>query len=244
MILNTDILVAVGTVPGREHARLSRNNQDGLAVRVRGDRLVAVVTDGCSSGAFSEVGARLGAAWLADAALTEDSPVAVFDAALSRLDALAPAASSARAAFVADYLLFTALVAVVTPERVRIYGVGDGVYAAANGDDCAITALDAGPDNAPPYLAYRLLESARLERFSGELSPTVHLDGPADFDGLLIGSDGVGDLPSGDGSVRELLVAPALARNTSLLQKRLNVLGPRRGQLPDDTTAVLLRRRS
>src|SRR6185436_1203362 len=57
--------VATGTVTGREHLRLRRNNQDGLAVRVQPARIVAVVCDGCSAGGSNEVGARLGAGWTA-----------------------------------------------------------------------------------------------------------------------------------------------------------------------------------
>jgi len=241
MILNADILVSAGTVPGREHTRLSRNNQDGLAIRAHNNRLVAVITDGCSSGTFSEVGARLGAAWLADAALHTDSPAAALDTLLTRLDTLAPT-GDARVPFVADYLLFTALVAIVTPDRALIYGLGDGLCAIRTPTGAALSALDAGPDNAPPYLGYRLLDPTALARFDGELSPVVHSDGPADFDALLIGSDGLSDLPPE--ALLDLLTAPAHGRNASLLQKRLNALGPRKGQLPDDTTAVLLRSRS
>src|SRR4051794_29186626 len=56
--------VATGSVTGREHRRVQRNNQDGLAVRVEPERIVAAVCDGCSSGTSSEVGARLGAAFI------------------------------------------------------------------------------------------------------------------------------------------------------------------------------------
>src|SRR5687767_12676541 len=57
--------LTTASVLGREHARLFRNNQDGVAARVEDGIAVAVVTDGCGSGTSSEVGARLGARFLA-----------------------------------------------------------------------------------------------------------------------------------------------------------------------------------
>jgi len=56
--------VAAGTIIGREHVRLGKNNQDKVIVSVRDDSIVAVVTDGCGSGNSSEVGAALIATWL------------------------------------------------------------------------------------------------------------------------------------------------------------------------------------
>lgn len=240
--MKTEFVISVGTLPGAEHRRLSCNNQDGLAVRRGGGALVAAVTDGCSEGRFSEVGARLAAGWLAADGLAlieegglDDLPERLCDALLARLEALAPA--RVRAAFVAEYLLFTCLVAAVTDDRVLVFGLGDGVVACRRDGAGSIAALDAGVDNAPPYLGYRLLDPALLSSDPGALAPAVHLDGPADFDALLIGTDGLPHLP--EGALEGLLADPAHARNPSLLQKRLRASGR---SLPDDTTAVLLRR--
>ena len=65
--LSASFAIAGGTVLGTEHRHALRNNQDALAFRETEDALIVVVTDGCSSGHSSEVGARLGAAWLAAA---------------------------------------------------------------------------------------------------------------------------------------------------------------------------------
>src|SRR4051812_34679374 len=65
--MNTKVIAA--TVTGARHLRMARNGQDAAAVwavgevsAVAADEVaVAVVCDGCSAGASSEVGARLGA---------------------------------------------------------------------------------------------------------------------------------------------------------------------------------------
>ena len=236
----TKYQIAAGSLPGAEHRRLGRNNQDAVAVRCGESALVAALTDGCSGGCYSEVGARLAAGWLAADGLAMAAegdlaalPERLLDALLKRLEGLLPAGD--RADFVADYLLFTCLIAVVTEGRALVFGLGDGVVASAGGEAPGVAVIEAG--DAPPYLGYRLLDPALLTPAPGDLGPAIYLDGPADFEALLIGSDGLGDLP--DGVLDGFLGDPAYARNPSLLQKRLRACG--RG-LPDDSSAVLLRR--
>ncbi len=52
--------IAAGSVTGQRHLAARRNNQDAFAWWSGRDGLVAVVCDGCSGGAHSEVGAKLG----------------------------------------------------------------------------------------------------------------------------------------------------------------------------------------
>src|SRR5262249_22450485 len=144
-----------GTVMGGEHRRALRNNQDGLALSRDGAWCAVVVTDGCSSGRSSEVGARLGAAWLAQA-ITRAAPQASSASALAEEIAsgfgswlrslLAAFPEERHGELVAEMLLFSFLAAVVGPERAMVFGIGDGVVAR----DGVTTALSAGPDNAPP----------------------------------------------------------------------------------------------
>jgi len=54
------------SVIGARHQHAGRNGQDAAATFVGEGIAVAVVCDGCSSGASSEVGARLGARWFAE----------------------------------------------------------------------------------------------------------------------------------------------------------------------------------
>ena len=57
--MNTN--TAAASVIGARHQRAGRNGQDAAVVVTGEDVAIAVVCDGCSSGASSEVGARLGA---------------------------------------------------------------------------------------------------------------------------------------------------------------------------------------
>ena len=246
-----EFLASGGTVVGVDHRRALRNNQDGLAF-ANGERWqIVVVTDGCSSGRASEVGARLGAAYLAARTLdvapraldAQAAASGVAAAALAWLDGIASSFGDARRQdALADMLLFTFLVAAVGPERAFVFGVGDGVVS-LNG---VTLALDAGPDNAPPYLAYGLLGPAP--------TPIVHVDVPArDVRTLVVATDGAVELLARagealDGGARQRGLDQfeedaAYLKNASLLQKRLVVIGERHGRLHDDTTIGLLRRK-
>lgn len=232
--LLSDFVGAVATVVGREHVRLGRNNQDAAALVARDDRLILAVTDGCSSGRSSEVGARFGAAWLArnaggllDGASFDASARSLTRALAGALGELARLFGAVEPGVVEHHLLFSFLVAVIGAEQAVLVGVGDGVHA-VNG---ARVVLDPGPENAPPYVAYALL--------GADVTPRVHWSGPtASLRSLALGSDGAA------GVLDELAAHPALEKNPSLLQKRLNVLARERVLFDDATLGVLVRRRA
>jgi Protein phosphatase 2C len=229
-----EFVVAVGSVTGREHTRLHRNNQDGLAARVEPERILTAVCDGCSGGRSSEVGARLGAAWivaslpriLADRPDEAELASALADDLLDYLRQIA-AGLGGSPEVVRDYLLFTFLAAVIEPDRALVIGLGDGLFAA----DGERRVIDPGPDNAPPYLAYRLVDPALLTA-PPDLTPRLHLRAGT-LDSLVLATDGAAALSPGE------LDHPLYARNPSLLQKRLNAAERRLG---DDTSLVLVRR--
>ena len=244
--------VAAGSVMGREHARLQRNNQDGVAVRVSPECIVAVVADGCGSGRYSEVGARLGAAWivahlprlLAEASDAASLAARLTDELAGYLRTIADGLGGTPEVL-HDYFLFTFLAAIVEPARTLVLGVGDGVVSV----DGVASWLDAGPDNAPPYVAYRLLDDPRLA-----VVPQVHHDGATNgLRSLIIGTDGLGELearqyePLSDGrlsgGLQQLADDPKTLANPSLVHKRLCALGERHRRLRDDTTLVVIRRR-
>ncbi len=244
------VVPRLGSLLGREHARIGRNNQDACAAGAGLGWHVVAVTDGCSGGASSEVGARLGAAFLAAQApllLATHSDTAVAARAIT--DALAAllvalvagcARPSARSTFVADHLLFSFLVAAVGPARAVIFGIGDGVIL-ADGDACC---LDPGPDNAPAYLGYRLVPPEALEppMSPGALEPQVHLDRPrAGLSVVGVSTDGLGEVLARDrAAAMALLDGPHDRSNPSLLGKRLRALGARGLAPADDTTLALL----
>lgn len=256
----TELLSA--TIPGSEHLRLNRNNQDGLAAWRGRHGVVAVVTDGCSQGRHSEVGAQLGARFLAAAIGRRLSPgqdptdarwIASWSNALLRwlgsMSQVLAIDAQEREGVVADYLLFTFLVAIVTPRRTAIIGVGDGAWSV--GDETIF--IDSGPKNAPPYLAYALVDALRGE-LGAELRPRVHFCAESrDIDSLLIATDGLRDLqryaarPMRDGlpagGISELLRRARRSKNPSLLQKRLRAIAEQAGPLRDDLTMALLSQR-
>jgi hypothetical protein len=231
-----DFAVAAGSVAGREHTRLHRNNQDGVAALVEPGRIVAAVCDGCSAGRSSEVGARLGAAWivaslpriLADRPDESELGERLAAGLVEYLRQIA-AGLGGGPAVVRDYLLFTFLAAVVEPERALILGLGDGLFAV----DGERRVLDPGPENAPAYLGYRLVDPAQLHA-PPSLDPKLHLRA-ATVDSLVLATDGAAAL------LPHELDAPLYAHNPSLAQKRLNAIERR---LDDDTSLVVIRRRA
>ncbi len=274
-----------GSVRGREHQRLGKNNQDAVVISRSAAWLVAVVADGCSGGDHTEIGAHLGARWLAawiphllrrDEDPADPRTAARLGDGLARyladlLKSLHPAdpypgseshpgyfaAGSAKdsqedprsveiLSDIQNLLLFGFLVAIVGRERTAILGVGDGLLS-VNG---SVVEIDPGPENAPPYLAYRLVGGSLADAVP--TTPRVHFAGPtAAIDTILIATDGARDLQARatqtlrDGAVGDVAQFEDDDRylnNPSLLQKRLRRLGDTEGLLPDDTTIALLRR--
>lgn len=231
-----------GSVAGREHRRLGRNNQDGYAITARRDRLVAVVTDGCSASPASEVGARLGAlaiaSWLLAAPPLAGASASALAAGLgAALDALHRGVVSLLGGTtertVRDLLLFGFLAALVERDVLMILGLGDGLHQIGS----SRTILDPGPDNAPAYAAYRLLPRSRLSR-EVRLEVRVHVERLGPLERVLIATDGAASLGP---HLDEIVHEPRYARNPTLLQRRLNALVQRPGLLADDTTVITIR---
>lgn len=251
MTLTGSFLAVAGSVTGRDHRRAERDGQDGHAVVATEDVVAAIVTDGCSSGRASEIGARVGAAWLAalveqrfrgmgdtDTAALEAAAADVTGEVLARLELLArsfDAAGEIRAARVDQSLLFGFLVALVTPVTAMVFGIGDGIVMV----DGVVTVLDPGPENAPPYLAYGLVGGSRAC-----IEPRIHFVGPtASVEVLAVATDGAAPLVhAGDAALPALAADPRYVKNPSLLRKRLIVLSDR-GTFSDDATLAVIQRR-
>ncbi|HSD89286.1 MAG TPA: protein phosphatase 2C domain-containing protein [Kofleriaceae bacterium] len=178
---------AAAAVLGARHARVARNGQDAVAVWVGAgaSAAVVIVCDGCSSGASSEVGARLGASLFARAvgrrisAGASVADAATWDAARREVVAifadLFERMHGDRLATIRDSFLFTIVAAAMTPNAAAVWALGDGVY--SFGDDTR----ELGPfaDNEPPYLAYDLLGDAHSAHFETREADTI-----------IIGTDG------------------------------------------------------
>ncbi len=245
MTLSARFAAAAGSVTGREHRRAERDGQDGHALVVSEHVVAAIVTDGCSSGRSSEIGARIGASWLA-ALITQRFGATVIDgelgvraaadditrALLLRLELLARSLDPLGvidAARIDDALLFGFLAAVVTPSTTIVFGIGDGIVVI---DDDVIS-IDPGPENAPPYAAYGLLEDTPRE-------PRVHFVGAtADVDVVAVATDGLAPIVT---TLPALASDRRYAMNASLLRKRLVVLSDG-GSFSDDATVAVVSRR-
>lgn len=228
-------VLRAGSVIGREHVRLGKNNQDGVCVLARGDQLVAVVTDGCSSQPYSEVGARLGARAMASltAALAHvplrELPAVAMDHLTTWLEGLAGGVSvDEREVVLEQYGLFTVLCAVVRGDEVVVFGAGDGAVLI----DDRVVRLDSGEANAPAYLGYRLV--------GRPIAPSVHHHGPATR--VALATDGLDPWLAADAARwSQLLDEPLLRTNPVHLQRRLNVLSQTE-RLSDDTTMAVIAR--
>ncbi len=236
------LAAVTGSVSGRDHRRALRDGQDGVGLLATPGVTAVIVTDGCSSGRTSEVGARLGAAWLVEllsrgfaGADPAEAARDVTRALVRRLRVVARS-MSARGGIdpqvVGDMLLFGFLAAVVTPESAIVFGVGDGIVWV----DGRTTRIDPGPDNAPTYPAYALLGAT--------IEPRIfHLGRASAVDASAIATDGADELlePESDPSLDALVTDERLLSNPSLLRKRLVALSDR-GRFRDDATIGIVRR--
>ncbi|MDQ3265464.1 MAG: protein phosphatase 2C domain-containing protein [Myxococcota bacterium] len=226
--------IAAGSVVGRTHSLAGRNNQDAFAWRTGARGLVAAVADGCSSGAFTELGARVGVelfvqrVWLG---LEKDPPrpadllARAAEEVVAHLDQLTHLMGGARAERVESCFLFTLVGAFLLPEEGWLFSVGDGVV----GINGQLRSLGPFAHNAPPYLGYRLLGA----RVPLRIEP-LPLNG---LQSLLLGTDGVLDLPD-----VASLVDDRVFTNRDMLRRRLTVVSRQTGRLLDDTTLVAIRR--
>ena len=270
----SDFEIATGTVAGTEHTRVGKHNQDALCVRRDEKRIVAVVCDGCSSGAtgssHNELGARFGANLVAtevwhDIANGVDEPSwpLVRYRAVDKLRTMVsymgglPGGNAdlglSRSELVGDMFLFTILVACITPTRATFAAIGDGTPI-VNGERIKLGPF---PNNAPPYIGYALVESAIPREL---LNFNVFTSMPTeDLQSFLLGTDGVDDLirswdrvlPNGQhvGVVDRLWTDDRIFRNTDVLRRHLTLANGgidhrHPGLLPDDTTLVTGRRRA
>jgi hypothetical protein len=257
--------IAGGSVAGRAHVAAGRNNQDAFCWACDADRLVAVVCDGCGSGAHSEVGAQLGSRLVVTAAarlLRANLPAADLLEQLGQ-DVLASLRVLARemgtdatrlSRTVADHFLFTIVGVLITARGATTFSLGDGLVV-INGER---TELGPYANNEPPYLGYALLPGAR-DRGAGEhASFKIHRSMAAsELQSLVLGSDGAVELDTLAerpilgrqevvGSLSQFWSDDRFFANTDMVRRRLTVLnrGPHGGLLSDDTTLVVVRRRA
>ncbi|MBP9086885.1 MAG: protein phosphatase 2C domain-containing protein [Kofleriaceae bacterium] len=258
MSARSSLLHRCASVAGARHRAIARNCQDAVATWVASDQTwgLAVVCDGCGSQPHSEFGALWGRqAWSLAVqravAAGVDLASSTFWSTVSAdvvtsLTMLAEQCSGSdehdRTKFVQQHLLFTSLVGVVHDQTVSVLALGDGM--ALLGDET----YQFGPwaDNAPPYIAYALIDPA----FVPIAIATVVTRDKADVDRLAVASDGIDDFAGGlrglltervvrnpDGLRRALEIA---ARATELIDWAAQCMQRLPGCLQDDTAVALL----
>jgi len=261
--------LAGGTVAGRMHTISGRNNQDAFAWASTPQGFVAVVCDGCGSSPHSEVGAQLGARLVAKTMAVQlsrgespESP-AFWQSArtevLETLGGLAGVLGGNPVDAVADYLLFTAIGAVITETSARCFSAGDGLIA-VNGRPVVIGPF---PDNAPPYIAYALFEEGG-DKYRFDLHDSIPT---SELQSLVLGTDGAAELlevegdnlPGRDepvGAFSQLWTDDRIFDNPDYLRRRLHLIARDAarpdwdgrelrtdpGLLGDDATLIALRR--
>lgn len=263
--------LAGGSVIGREHLRVGKNNQDAYFWNVTEAGAIAVVCDGCGSGIHSEVGAKLGARLIVetmqrvlnDNLHLEHGEVwqTIQQMLLTQLQKVVEQLGGDRTQTVCDYLLFTIAGVVITATTTAVFALGDGVIVIND------QVIRLGPflNNAPPYLAYGLLE----ENVSATHTLKVLQILPTDqVQSLLIGTDGVSDLiqvaeqavlgrSETVGDMAQFWQDDRYFRNPDQVRRRLALINReitmfdkqaqqclrQSGLLPDDTTLIVIRRK-
>lgn len=274
--------IAGASVLGYHHRQFGLNNQDAWDWEQGNWGTIAVVCDGCGSTPYSEVGAQVGVRFglrsLRELLQQGEDPYNsefwrnLEARLLQHLRQFADSLGGDALTVLRDYCLFTIVGVVITPKVTSIFGLGDGIYA-LNGvvQDLTHTRKSLGSSdlqNAPPYLAYGLLEP-RPSCFSAEdlvIQVYEQCPTPAVYS-LLVGTDGVADLrdvadqclPGKSetvGNLAQFWENDRYFTNPDALRRRLflinrDVIQPNwpqhqlqkhQGLLPDDTTLISVRR--
>jgi len=258
--LSSQFEYACGSIIGRNHVLASKNNQDALRIVLWDNFMTAVVCDGCGSGKHSEVGAKLGTRMVTEAiadllhqglAISEPDFWNVLKINLLQKVKAFVAISTNEAQesvmeFVNNYLLFTIVGLVITPNETVTFSMGDGAIA-VNGK---LTQIPAYADNAPPYLAYGLYRPEAVSFEIRDRLPTSKLES------LLIATDGIDDLIKVE-DINQFWQEDRYFKNPDAIRRKLAMLNreevkpdwhkreltKRSGILSDDTTLVVIRKR-
>ncbi|MDR0859827.1 MAG: protein phosphatase 2C domain-containing protein [Candidatus Peribacteria bacterium] len=199
--------IAGASVPGTSHAKRGMNNQDHFTWLRTDDFIIAVVSDGCGSTKYSEVGSRLLSTiftnYLAKR-LEQSKGVAgeiLFQSerwwdelsqdVLARIRIIAQDMGNPWLQYIKDYFLATLVGVIVRKDTTCVFSCGDGVFA-VNGNLQEIGPFEG---NKPPYLAYHLLGKELVDMDPSLLGIQRYGYWPTEeIHSLLIGTDGVGDL--------------------------------------------------
>lgn len=228
------IRVHVGQSIGLDHQRKQRNCQDSYALHESADAIIGVVCDGCSEGPRSEVGAALGAQYLATQAahLIEESvplaelPDQLYQGLIAYLGQITDLSMPpSRVGFIRDHLLFTALVLIITPEGTLILSAGDGLIVSDDQIEC----ID--QNNAPSYIAYHLVPEHLPPTF--KLPQGFQVRAVPQWQQLAVGTDGFSP---------DLMPNVWGMNHVRSLQRKMNVWAEQGRHFMDDATLITVER--
>jgi hypothetical protein len=260
--------VTSGTIMGREHSKVGKNNQDGLAVVDNGESLIGVICDGCGSSPHSEVGAKIAAKIIATSLSRVPFPQTALISAQKAIHELLPrmgpsirddGKSSSRQT-VSDYFLFTCVGFFIDADSYFTFICGDGVIQ-VNED---ISVFTSGENNTPDYLGYTVGQNdLATPKFQ------ISYEGATvDLRNILIGCDGVIDIIKHEkrkapgvkdeiGPISQFWTSDRFFKNPATVQHRLNLMSRsvsihdeaglvsvEHGVLIDDTTIIAARRKA
>ncbi|EKD66614.1 MAG: hypothetical protein ACD_49C00029G0042 [uncultured bacterium (gcode 4)] len=242
---------AKGSIIGRDHRRINKNNQDAYEVIEDDNYIIATVCDGCSDAQASEVGANIICRML-DAKMAEKIENLTFNLAyaldldevirdfleelrkecIKEIVRISSSLNKNYLVGIKDFFLATIVSVIVTREVSFAFSIGDGVII-INGEPYIIGPF---PDNEPPYIAYGAVEPDRV-RVAKELYrfKVVKVMPTSELKSILIGSDGVEDICDNEKSNipgKNELVGPIsqfwendkFFSNSSLLGRKLNLM--------------------
>lgn len=200
--------IAAGSVAGRMHRKIGKNNQDAYGYVMLDDLIIGAVCDGCGSGKKSEFGSELLAASVLKRA-AECSPYYKGEKSVDRdlfwqmLEAKVLADMGAGFELIGpnkdnlhNYFLAALLGFIINPRGASIFSIGDGL-AWLNG---SLVKSGEFAGNAPPYLSYRLLPEKEIpfnrESLSFDIIGEIETE---KLETLMIATDGADDLLKNQG---------------------------------------------
>lgn len=260
MTVNQQFQLAGGSMIGRDHRIVPKNNQDSWAIWQSKALTIAIIADGCGSGRYSEIGSKLGVQILGSYLDKEYTSIDSFSwrqaqqALLSNIDTLARAIGGDYKQVIEDYFLFTLLGVVIDREFAVFFAVGDGTIF-VNGLHIQLGPF---PDNTPPYISYNLIsEKVVVDSESIQLGPILQVP-VGELETFLIATDGIDDYMNREGDQLpglEKTLEPLqrfweddkyFRGNPQLLSRQLKLAArdwpqnnPEPGILSDDTTLVV-----
>ncbi|MFQ3537002.1 MAG: protein phosphatase 2C domain-containing protein [Aggregatilineales bacterium] len=227
--------VRYGQVIGRNHLLHGVNCQDGIALVETRNYFAAILCDGCSEGARSEIGARVTAEFaaayigrlLAQGAPVQIIPSLLYPAIIQFLRNFVLLVKPVDAPqFVLDALLFTVLGTAVRAEQAILFAAGDGTLVIDN------QVFQRDENNAPRYIAYHLLNASL--RGNQALPETFAIyEAPPTWERLALATDGF-----------EVNLLPHVwgMQHSHGLQRRMDDWWANEGRFHDDATLLTLER--